>query len=134
MISITLSKFKTFHFSNNLHFQQFLTATTRSAFVIYIEHYLSRHVAEERTDPNATTNEQLSVRNAVFKAPMYREKIRYVEIMRYPTGAEANMREWVKRRAYFEQYVKWLHTRDEIDGEEQMIWIGLPWIGSPSIG
>ena len=65
---------------------------------------------------NATTKEELTVRNACFKNPAVEfeidiqhmeqtliENIHYVEILRHPRGADVKMREWVKQMAYHEK-------------------------------
>ena len=54
---------------------------------------------------NTDTNEQLTVRNAIFEKPMNGDKIHYVQILRYPMGAEAKMWGWIEangRRLYQE--------------------------------
>ena len=72
-----------------------------AAFVIFLElcgEWRQRdYRAEELTIQNAATKEQLVVRNASF-ITKYRIRVRYVEIQRYPVGAEANMREWIKNK------------------------------------
>ena len=122
------STIKSFHFPNNFskHFQQFSAATSPSTFIIYLQHALRQHQrldAEERTLTNAATKEELTVRNAVFQAGAL--PYHYVEIMRHPIGAEANMREWVKERAYYEK--TWNPTA--YGEEEQVIWINRPSVG-----
>ena len=101
-----------------------MLATTQSAFVCYLQ-FDRHHRADEGTFENATTKEQLAIRNAQFKRPDG-IIIHYVEIVRHPAGAEAKMREWIKGWAYYE-------ARDKEaarDGEaSKVIWIYGPTIG-----
>ena len=91
------------------HFQQFMAATVQSTFVIFLEffNFIDRDErAKEFTVQNPATNEQLSIRNAHFNKPFVQfgghGQINYVEVLRHPIGADANMREWVKQRAYYD--------------------------------
>lgn len=85
-----------------------MTATTSASFAIFLKFnfYADRNKrAKEFTVQNVATNEQLAVRN--IKPGNF---VRYVEILRHPIGADANMRKLVKEWAF--------------DGEaEQMIFI-----------
>ena len=100
-----------------------MTATTSSAFVIFLQFNLSeQHLrADESTIENATTKEQLTVRNGIFK--WLWTGIHYVEILRNPIGADAKMLEWIKERAYYE---KKFNGHDETN---KVIWIYEPTIG-----
>ena len=73
---------------------------------------------------NATTKEELTARNGMFKRPCL-DDIHYVEIVRNPAGANANMREWIKKRGYYEK--KFDDRDDEYTNEA--IWIDHPTIG-----
>ena len=87
---------------------------------------------------NSTTKEQLVIRNAIFETPetevYYGGIIRYAEVVRHPIGAAAKMREWVDKRAYFEDaYYKTEEEGDDEEGPqpyyeafEQVIWIAWP--------
>ena len=74
-----------------------MSATNSSAFVIFLEFYQSS--VEEITIENATTKEQLTIRNAIFKKPN-EDEVHYAEILRHPTGAN---QEWIGYRAYYER-------------------------------
>jgi len=80
-----------------------MAATSSATFAIFLE--LDRDDrnkrAEESTVQNTATNELLAVRNAVFQQNWH--NIHYVEVVRHPIGAEANMRELVKEWAYYER-------------------------------
>ena len=109
-----------------------MAATTPSTFVIFLQSFHSEpegHVRVEKfTIDNAATNEQLTVRNAMFKMhPTSSNSIHYVEIVRHPRGAEAKMRDWVKGRAYYKNNYK--DDDDEELDEEKLIWIKQPTIG-----
>ena len=81
--------------------------------------------AEEFTIENAATNEKLSVRNAIFQKPMNGTDMHYAEIVRHPTGADAQIREWIKQRAYYEKdYSSEIDGLGQYDKEEQTIKIG----------
>jgi len=89
----------------NLFFQQFLAATSPSIFVIFLESSQSEqhNRAEKLTIQNAATKEQLVVRNVCFNTTWGFDVI-YVEIVRHPIGACAKIREWIKKRAYYEKF------------------------------
>ena len=76
---------------------------------------------------NAATNEQLGVRNAILELPETEKHqgldIHYVEIVRHPAGADAKIRDWIEKRAYFEK----IYTENV--EEEQQIMISWPTIG-----
>ena len=110
------------------HFQQFLAATTSATFVIHLEKDFGLGLPPSPEEPplkNAATNEELTIRNAIFKSQF--GPTHYVEVLRYPTGSNARMQEWVKQRAFFEQYEKCLKEDD--DGAEQQITVYPPTIG-----
>ena len=96
--------------------------------MILLEFYFDKqHLrADEPPIQNAATKEQLSIRNAIFKKPGNEGEIQYVEIVRHPAGADVNMREWIKKRAYFVKKYK-NHPTD--GDEDQVIWIFFPTIG-----
>ena len=110
-------------FNNRFFFQQFLAATTQSAFVILLQlKYAERHLrADELTLENAATKEELTVRNANFAWLKQGYDIHYVEIMRNPIGAE--MREWIEKRTYYEN-----DFNNKIEANK-MIWIYEPTVG-----
>ena len=95
-----------------LFIQNFLAATTQATFVIFIDPIPSsqQHHVDEFNYENATTKEQLTVRNAIFEKPGG-NVIHYVEILRHQMGANATMREWIKNRAHYEKLYK-------VDGDE----------------
>ena len=101
-----------------MNFQQFLAATTQSAFVIFLQFFrLQSHLrADELTFENEATNEELTIRNAIYEKPNG-EIVHYVEVLRHPIGAEAKMRKWVKERAYFEQTY---NSSNEIDSNKDI--------------
>ena len=108
--------------------QQFLAATIPTTFVVYLQFYYSANVkqADEFKIENAATNEELTVSNAIF-TPRYGDGINFVEILRHPAGADTKMREWLKKRAYFE---KQFEAQDEDDEDaNKVIWITQPTIG-----
>ena len=80
-----------------------MAATSSATFAIFLEfaYFDANKRAEEFTVQNTATNELLAVRNAVFQP--YWRNIHYVEVVRHPIGAEANMRELVKEWAYYER-------------------------------
>jgi hypothetical protein len=60
----------------------------------------------------------MTVRNASFRWLKHGVDIHYAEILRHPFGTDANMREWIEGRAYFEK-------KYNSNGEaERMILIG----------
>jgi len=100
-------------------FQQFLTATTQSAFAIFLEFYQSeRHLrTDEFNIENPATKEQLSIRNAIFKKPNG-DDIHYVEVLRHPMDADAKMQEWIEKRAFYKK------NKFDSHGEaNKVIWI-----------
>ena len=106
--------------------QQFLAATTSSAFVIFLEFdYSERHLrVGEFTFENAATKEELTVRDAIFKNPLNGADVHYVELLRHPIGADAIMREWIAKRAYYEKQYS-----SHVDENNKEIWIYAPTIG-----
>ena len=100
-----------------------MAATAPSTFVILIDNCITpwgqhpEHRADEFNLDNATTNEQLTVRNGHFKKPKYGDILHYVEIMRHPKGANAKMRDWLKQRAYYEKK----YQEGNKDDEKQVI-------------
>ena len=113
-----------------------MAATTASTFVILLHFYYNEHNirVEEFTMDKAATNEQLAVRNGIFERPEGYD-IHYVEILRHPKGAETIMRDWIKKRAYYEKKYK---DGNDIEVEADMdvgknIWIEHPSIGSLGI-
>ena len=72
---------------------------------------------------NAATNEELTVRNAQFKWLKHDIDIHYVEIVRNSIDDKANIREWIKERAYCEEIYNY-------NGDDnKMIWIDQLTIG-----
>ena len=67
----------------------------------------------------------MTVRNAFFDKP-YADEKHYVEIVRHPAGADAQMQEWIKERDYFETKYK----NNETDGDENQVML----IYKPTIG
>jgi len=111
-----------------------MAAATSSKFVIFLHFYYGeQHIrVEEFNIDNAATNEQLTVRNAMFKMhPVSSNSIHYVEILRHPKGADAKMRDWVKGRAYYEKKYK---DGNDIEVEADMDVGRHIWINNPSIG
>lgn len=103
------------------YYQHFMAATTSSTFVVFLEFYGHAYPTDKINLQNATTKEQLTIRDAMFKIPKQFERIRYVEILRHPIGAEAKLREWIEQRAYYEKIYQ---------GEtEKIIWIAWSTIG-----
>ena len=84
--------------------QNFLATTAPSTFVILISQPFHLPRVEEFNLENATTSEQLTLRNGHFKKAINGKILfNYVEIMRHPKGANAKMREWLMQRAYYEK-------------------------------
>ena len=111
--------------NNNPIFQQFLSATTQAAFVIFLQFkHEEQHLrTDELTIGNAATNEELTVRNAQFKWLKHDIDIHYVEIVRNSIDDKANIREWIKQRAYCEEIYNY-------NGDDnKMIWIDQLTIG-----
>ena len=67
-----------------------------------IEYCSENYRAGELTIKNGATNEQLSVRDAIFKCTSH-FNIHCVQILRHPIGEETKMREWVEKRGYYEK-------------------------------
>ena len=90
-----------------------MAATTSSTFVIYLQlplgyHYYLFGRIEEFNIENATTNEQLVVQIACYDMELDPEDdVHYVELLRHPKGANAEIQEWLKERAYYEKSHKY---------------------------
>ena len=97
-----------------------MTATTSATFAIFIELKFSERDfrVEEFNIEKTATNEQLTVRNAVYNLH------HYVEIKRHSIGADAFMREWIKERASAYAY----YVVKKVD-EDKQIWIKQPIVG-----
>ena len=108
-----------------------MAATTSTTFVIFLQFDRGeQHIhMEEFNIENAATNEQLTVRNAIFGRPKGRN-IHYVKVLRHSTGEDAKCREWIEDRAYYE---KKYGCDDDIvvepNNEGKHIWIEHPSIG-----
>ena len=99
--------------------QQFLTATTSSTFVCFLEFHPQRRRANEFNYENANTKEQLTVRNTVFNFKYYDLKeLHFVQILRHPVGATAKMQEWIKQRAYWEKIDESHNHEDKVELDE----------------
>ena len=94
-----------------------------SSFIFLSYQFEQHNRTEEFSIENAATKEELAVRNAISEKPGHGGNIHYVEIMRYPTGADVNMREWIKVRANFEK-----NFNGRGKGNKAI------WIWDPSIG
>ena len=92
-------RYNLLNFSNVSIFQHFRAAATPSTFAIRID-YLTAKPGDEIIE-NATTNEQLAIRHGYFDSQQH-GTIHFVEILRHPMGADANLREWLKKRDYYE--------------------------------
>ena len=103
-----------------------MAATNSATFVIFLHYYYGHPIhVEEFNIHNAATNEQLTVRDAIFEAPKG-PGIHYVEILRHRKGEDAKIREWIEERAYYEKKCGY---DDGIGIEPKQIWIEHPSIG-----